>query len=274
MGYWNLDDDYGSTTITNKAVINDNSALIAPMMNGTITSFVGVNPGAPTAATLASMWKNQTPRWPGKASITFTPANTTAIQFPSTENRLATILKKTKQITIAAWISNAPTTQNSGFLTWVTNNGSAAGNAGRGFQISVPFSGNVGYWISGVGTVSAANQDGGTSFSIPGWVNTQWQLWVFTKDATGVALDGTGATTSQVYCNGRLVTSFAGTHGFASNLDSTPFNSVAIPCYQSGLAIGISSLNGWYQGTFDELGIWDRVLSDDEIQSMYSAGAP
>jgi hypothetical protein len=79
----------------------------------------------------------------------------------------------------------------------------------------------------------------------PGFVNNSWQHFVLVRSGSAV----------NVYRNGVVVATCAKTDVFTPD------------------CIGRKSTDNFYKGAMDELAIWSRALSADEITSLYNGGA-
>ena len=259
---WNLQNDSGSSTITNQAVLCDNSGLTGDMLQGTIntSNFGGPPYSSLTPSMLNSAWV--TGRWKNKPAFSFIAGNGCFITFPDTQKRLSNVIQKTQQITIAMWVAPPPAAANtnSAILLWKTTTGNIA------FNIYMPWSDRTVYWDAG-GTGGYDRTS--CPLSLAG--GTHWQLWVFTKDVTGKPTAGSPGT-QNIYCNGVLVSTAAHPTGaviqpLARSVDNTTFGTV-----QNSLVMGLSPSVAFLNNTFDQMCIWDRVLTDSEIQGMYDIG--
>lgn len=96
------------------------------------------------------------------------------------------------------------------------------------------------------------------------WLNSAWNLettepplstWTFLCTTFG----GTGDNSSILYVNGTKM---------ANSSDSTVFAST-----QEFFRVGFSTGNEYFDGQIDELGVWNRTLTDSEVSSLWSDGS-
>lgn len=96
-----------------------------------------------------------------------------------------------------------------------------------------------------------------------------WQHWVVTKAASPITTPATQERTAfaneiKVYRNGVNLSLNTvdddGPHDMQSNADF---------CIGSG-----HSLENWFQGFLDEIGLWTKELSQSEVTELYNAGVP
>lgn len=146
----------------------------------------------------------------------------------------ATALHFTQQITISLWLN--PSSTQPAFAT--------------------PIGKNSSYWLEHSGT---ANQNqyvwflnNGSDQQIGGYVALTAATW------THLALTYDG-TTAKTYVNGTISQSSAVSPSIATNTNNLVF----------GNRVGFTR---FYNGSMDEVGLWPRALSGEEIGSLYNSG--
>ena len=252
--YYNLQNDLGNNTLTNMA--SGSGVNIAPnALDGQIHYWTGAVDLWPAygSAQLTPV-SAQAGRFKNKPAMTFNGAND-FVELSSGMGKIANLLKKSQQISIATWVGN-PVAANCTLFYWPTITG------GLGISIYLPFTGNNVYWNAG--TTNGSLEQVYASFTAGPASSGQWSLWVFTKTA------GPGGGV-HIYKNGAEIpyTTQWGSPPLAL-LDETAL--VAQNYNLSSARIGSLSGGAFFTGAMDEFCMWDRELTAAEVRQMYDMG--
>lgn len=144
----------------------------------------------------------------------------------------------TNEITIAFWQYGAPGLGNNSIL-WAED-----GSGNRVVNIHLPYGGQI-YFDCGN---SGSSYDRLNRFALPSDYSGGWNHWAFTKDVA--------TATMRIYLNG------APWHSGAGNTNTLSTIVKLVVGSQEGTS-------GFYEGKIDELAIWSRVLTADEIADIY-----
>lgn len=93
-----------------------------------------------------------------------------------------------------------------------------------------------------------------TAKSIGTALNTGWSSIIFTNDKSDL----------KIYVDGTLITTITITGSLIGNADNSPL-------YFGGPNIPNTSTDGYLDGILDDIGIWNRALTDCEIQELYNS---
>jgi len=262
--YYNMQNDLGGITLSNQALVEDGGKIIydTRLLDASMLSYNGSNFVTPNTSVVQGMWANWG-RWRGKPALTFNGASAqTIFALPITEDRLGKQLHQANQVSIAFWISTPQGANNGAVLQWDDQATSV-----RDYSIACPYGNGNTYWDCGNEVSAASGTYDRVSCSNNSGSQTTWELWVFTKDASG---GGSSRGTMNIYENGNLV---ATNTSCSYPLATHPSNASYTASTQTGLSIGAFPGSGWWTGQLDELGIWDRILAPSEIIQMYQQGA-
>jgi predicted phosphodiesterase len=150
------------------------------------------------------------------------------------------------KFTVAAWFRTTTLPSNDGFLA--NKGGSGSDSLGK--------NNNYGIWVKSSGQVRGGFETSGGTNNEPtspnSYVNGQWQHGAVTYDGSAVRL----------YVNGTQVASKSTT-----SLPDTNGN--------QPLRIGANSLSieDIFEGDIDEVGVWNRALSNNEITNLMNTGS-
>ena len=151
----------------------------------------------------------------------------------------------TNAISVAFWQYGGTSVPNAATFLWCQD---ASGN--RVWSVHVPWSDSNIYWDCGN---TGASYDRINKLATTGDFKGAWNHWAFTKDVS------TG--TMAIYLNGVL---------WHSGTGNTRTLSTATKIYVGSGETGGSPAS-FYDGKIDELAVWSRVLSADEIATIYAA---
>lgn len=160
----------------------------------------------------------------------------------------STPLQIAQKLTISAWVKQTSRNANGALIVQKRNE----------TQADTDY--NYGLWLDSTGRLFFQSYNTGSYQNMTGTSAVPLNTWVFVT----VTVDETAGTKLRFYINGEL--------------DSTPAYIGTMPSGGSApLQIGNYGrhLDGSYQlnGTLDEVRIYNRVLSSDEIENLYNAGA-
>lgn len=145
------------------------------------------------------------------------------------------------EITISVWLKPTVAASTSVFIA------NADDTANR-LNLHLPFTGNAIYWD--FGNISTTGRVSGATTFQAGWLNN-WALYTVTS----------GASTGQkVYRNGSVILTSATASSFSKGTKT--------------LEVGAYSGGGtFWTGSMDDMRIYSRVLTTQEVLSLYNAGA-
>lgn len=152
-------------------------------------------------------------------------------------------------MTIECWMK--PSDLTSGHMIAEWNDGGA--NQGFQFWISVPEYGGVGSVFVNAVTTSGASQFIATSPNVLNTTTYQHVAFTFNRTNSGLA---------KIYLNGNIVA----TQNFAPTTLKTSYN------FYIGNRVAGPGTGSYYKGQLDEVSLYDRALSDSEIQGIFNAG--
>ena len=118
--HWNMQNNVGTTDITNEVYANHDTSFVPTRLDGVLGASSTGTPITSSAA-LNFLWDNDG-RFKNKPALTFSNANHFGNLRCANDNcrSLATLLKKSQQLTIMAWVyvPVAQFSQGSAFLYW------------------------------------------------------------------------------------------------------------------------------------------------------------
>ena len=267
--YYNLQNDRGNNLVTNQAIYQmDLGRTASDYLNATLLDNLAspcLTPATTGIGTrCAQVWANDG-RWKGKPCLNFSSSAQCVLALGLTSNRLARIFQKQnpglQQVTVAVWVSANSAAGSNGFIfTWDGTPSWAGYTQRREFGLQMGGFGNQFYWVDDGFSAGAYT---------PIQYQAAWELLVCTKDV--------GAGTLKLFLNDNPVP--IATASSTNNFQLLISDDISIYSGQSttlihNLCFGLQPGVGWWDGAFDEIAIFDRILSTQEIQQMYSAGVP
>lgn len=250
--YFNLQNDRGTTTLTNMALSNqDDPTLVPSTLNAPILDWNTSFQPLAIQSQIQALWVSDG-RFKGKPCLSFSQSltpNAIACVGPISHAsaKLFRLLTKSQAITIMFWAYLPQPAPNQIFFRWTgTNNGN------RIIEIDYPWGGAVD-WQNGDGT-SGAFYGPPTPFS-PGQ-DSPWTLWCFTADRNSGVM--------KAYKNGVLATSAlipTNKKFLATTVDTN------YPSLSDGGNLMFGNSWGSYEATvaIDELAVFDADLSPQDV---------
>ena len=224
------------------------------------SSFPATNYAAITAS-MSNLWKadnnfndsigGQTGSSPSGSVPTFTTGKlgTYSFTFDGVNDYVALptgSLKFTGDFSISMWVK--ATNWNSTRTLMSNADMNSVGNKWNGWWLDVSTNGKLQFMQINNGTWNTT-----LSSSVPLSIG-KWSLITITRSAT----------TSTMYINGSKVGSVTNTISLAYS--TTNFPCIGVNIYLTG------NFQEWFLGSLDEIGTWERALTDNEIIALYNSG--
>jgi hypothetical protein len=147
----------------------------------------------------------------------------------------------TLPFTVSAWVYTSSTTIQTYFSKLLNF---------YGYELTINFGTGIRFYIKG-------SNGGSIDLSINGQSENVWQNIVFTYDGSRTALGVNG------YVNGVLRT---------KNITSNNLSSSSVIA-QSAQISGRAGVSQPFNGIIDEIGIWNKVLTEEEVTELYNSGS-